>query len=189
MLGLRNKDTNQQRDGAVSQCKEQPQDRTACLPDRHSMLPDPTQRHGSLLQSTELLSASTFTSFALLDNITALPPLNDRWRRSSSICRSDALQPRHYQPGRPTSDMASSRRYRRQLRWADSQTALVAGTGTQSAAQILLINFLRTPSFASDAHNCCFDLLHIHSGLKIIQSLLSTSESIMLRTRRSVTTE
>ena len=55
-------------------------------------------------------------------------------------------------------------------------------TATQSAAQVLLINFLRTPSWAEDADERCYELCSTTAGLQLIQSLLSSSESIMLRT-------
>ena len=55
-------------------------------------------------------------------------------------------------------------------------------TATQSAAQILLINFLRTPAWSDDAHSRCHELCTTSAGLQLIQSLLSSSESIMLRT-------
>ncbi|GAC99138.1 hypothetical protein PHSY_006737 [Pseudozyma hubeiensis SY62] len=55
-------------------------------------------------------------------------------------------------------------------------------TATQSAAQILLINFLRTPSWNQDAHERCYELCTSVAGRQLVESLLSTSESIMLRT-------
>ncbi|KAJ9473830.1 Copper transport protein 86 [Pseudozyma hubeiensis] len=55
-------------------------------------------------------------------------------------------------------------------------------TATQSAAQILLINFLRTPSWTQDAHERCYELCTSVAGRQLVESLLSTSESVMLRT-------
>ncbi|CBQ68255.1 conserved hypothetical protein [Sporisorium reilianum SRZ2] len=55
-------------------------------------------------------------------------------------------------------------------------------TATQSAAQIALINFLRTPAWSDVAHERCRQLCTSASGLQLLESLLSTSESIMLRT-------
>lgn len=54
-------------------------------------------------------------------------------------------------------------------------------TSTQGAAQILLINFLRTPAWAEDAYERCFQLCTLPAGLALIESLLSSSESIMLQ--------
>lgn len=55
-------------------------------------------------------------------------------------------------------------------------------TATQSAAQILLINFIRTPNPVEDAQMRCCQLCSTPAGLQLIQSLLSSSDSIMLRT-------
>lgn len=57
-------------------------------------------------------------------------------------------------------------------------------TATQSAAQILLINFLRTGR--EDTYDRCYELCTLPSGLALIESMLSSSESIMLRTAASV---
>nr|AJD81310.1 aldo-keto reductase [Ustilago sp. SL-2014] len=55
-------------------------------------------------------------------------------------------------------------------------------TATQSAAQILLINFIRAPNGNADARRRCMDLCTLTEGLSIVETLLSASESIMLRT-------
>ncbi|SPO28267.1 uncharacterized protein UTRI_04662_B [Ustilago trichophora] len=55
-------------------------------------------------------------------------------------------------------------------------------TATQSAAQILLINFIRAPKAAEAAQRRCYQLCSSLAGLQLIQSLLSSSDSIMLRT-------
>lgn len=59
-------------------------------------------------------------------------------------------------------------------------------TATQSAAQILLINFLRMMTSLEVAHERCHQLCTSASGQQLLQSLLSTSESIMLRTASAI---
>lgn len=55
-------------------------------------------------------------------------------------------------------------------------------TATSSAAQVLLINFLRAPDSISNTHQRCYELCSSTPGLRIIESLLSSSQSIVLRT-------
>ncbi|SNX85362.1 uncharacterized protein MEPE_04071 [Melanopsichium pennsylvanicum] len=55
-------------------------------------------------------------------------------------------------------------------------------TATQSAAQVLLINILRTPNWERDARKRCHELCTTPAGLQLVGSLLTISESIMLRT-------
>lgn len=55
-------------------------------------------------------------------------------------------------------------------------------TATQSAAQILLINFLRTQDWIADADERCHQLCTTPAGQELLESLLGISESIMLRT-------
>ncbi|KAJ1033805.1 hypothetical protein NDA16_000015 [Ustilago loliicola] len=54
-------------------------------------------------------------------------------------------------------------------------------TGTSSAAQVLLINFLRAPNSNGNTHRRCYELCTSPQGLQILESLLSSSQSIMLR--------
>lgn len=56
-----------------------------------------------------------------------------------------------------------------------------AHTGTSSAAQVLLINFLRAPDSNGSTYRRCYELCTSPQGLQILHSLLSSSQSILLR--------